>query len=61
MISWDNFKKQSKMENNVDYAKTNITCPKCGRAIWKCVSVEFPSNPPKHQYRCFICGWTEVG
>lgn len=58
LISWNAFRDH---ENNItpegDYIRTNIACPKCGKAIHKKARVLITTYPPKSEYRCFDCNW----
>jgi len=54
------FNKSLPMENNLQYQKTDIECPKCKKFIYKDVSMVLTSNPPQYRYVC-ECGWSGSG
>lgn len=57
-MTWKEFKKQ---ETNSDWVfpkrePTNITCPDCGKYIYKRTDLVCTSYPPQNRYEC-ECGW----
>lgn len=39
--------------------KTDIECPECGRNIYKRTDVVLSCLPPKYEYKCLECGWSD--
>lgn len=59
MMTWDEFTSQKKYTVNSGYTATDITCPKCGKPIYKRTDIVLASYPPKYEYRCFNCQWSD--
>lgn len=39
--------------------KTDIECPKCGENIYRRTDIVLSSYPPKYEYKCLKCGWSD--
>lgn len=58
-MKWEDFKKDVEVyELYPQYVPTDIECPKCGKQIYEDTTIEYLTNPPKHDYYCFSCGWS---
>ena len=55
LINWDDFNPNSYAQLISEWQITNVKCPKCGERLHKNTTVILPTNPPKHQYKCFKC------
>lgn len=61
LISLEQHQEQRAITNDLLYRAhetlTNIACPKCGKALWKDLSVVLTSYPPQSRIWCKDCGW----
>ena len=57
-MKWSEFLKIKK-DIPTGYQQTDIECPKCGELVLKRTDVVLACYPPKHEYRCHKCGWSE--
>lgn len=60
-MKWEEYQKNQLMNDYRDWAETYIECPNCGEKIYKNTTIVLTSMPPKFHYKCFNCGWTNVG
>jgi predicted RNA-binding Zn-ribbon protein involved in translation (DUF1610 family) len=62
LISLEQHQEQRAITNDLLYRAhetlTNIACPKCGKALWKDLSVVLTSCPPQSRIWCKGCGWS---
>lgn len=60
-MKWSEFKisKGAASAPIQNYEETEIECPICGRHIHRRTDIVFTTYPPKHQYECLQCGWTD--
>jgi predicted RNA-binding Zn-ribbon protein involved in translation (DUF1610 family) len=54
---WGDFVKNNDFLDRCEYLLTIIECPDCGNQIYVNIENVLPSKPPKHKYKCMICGW----
>lgn len=59
-MKWNEFKKNQNSSRQPvnNYEKVDIECPICGQPIYRRTDIVFTSNPPKYQYECLRCGWS---
>ena len=43
------------------WIQTEVECPKCGKFLYKNMSLVLTSYPPKYQYKCSNCKWFQTG
>ena len=60
-MRWSEFKIQKGSNSSMveKYESTEIECPICGRFIYRRTDIIFTTYPPKYQYECLQCGWTD--
>ena len=58
-MTWDEFKnRQSNVALEIPKREiTDITCPNCGKYLWKNLEVLYTSIPPQYKYECLSCYW----
>ena len=57
-MTWQEFKRKVATEELfATIVPTNITCPECGKYIWKRTDVVLTTYPPQYRYECYNCGW----
>jgi predicted RNA-binding Zn-ribbon protein involved in translation (DUF1610 family) len=56
-ISWEGY--HPKPTENTSM-QVNVTCPKCGKKLWKRLDITLTSQPPQFVYECHNCGWQGV-
>ena len=59
-MKWEEFIHTNHENDLHDWALTNIECPKCGKEVYRYTLIVHTSNPPKHTYKCFGCGWKDI-
>lgn len=62
LISLEQHQQRRIITNDLLYrtheAPTDIACPRCGKALWKDLSVLLTSYPPQSRIWCKDCGWS---
>lgn len=59
-MKWEDYKNNEVRQFDPKYEKTDIECPKCGCYIYKDISFQYCTNPPRHQFYCLTCGWEGI-
>lgn len=60
MMKWEDFTRSEDLTTYPRYVKTEIECPSCGEKIYEDMHLVYLSNPPKHGFHCFKCGWSGI-
>ena len=56
MIAWEEYYPGPKTMTPELKTKTDVACPKCGKALYRRNDIVLTSNPPQRQYEC-DCGF----
>lgn len=60
-MKWEDFVYNQQFLDRYGHVLTNIECPDCGNQIYVNLEKVHLSNPPKHMFKCLICGWEKWG
>lgn len=56
-MKWEDFVYNQQFLDRYGNVLTNIECPDCGNQIYLKLEKALLSNPPKHKFKCLVCGW----
>lgn len=57
MITWEEFKANTKPFISNKYQETNVSCPACGQPLYKRTDMVLTTYPPQYRYECLYCHW----